>query len=174
MQNVEDVEGHDNDSVTKESDHLVKEVDDVEEENMEPDEAMPKWMVYMRKPLLAEKCHDTQMTDKERTRREMERKIYALDALGMLLLGLVFSYAPQYIQVNIPWLTNGSEIMCLLLLAGSVKVFSEAYPHLFTRENIIWWSHLSRQFVTENKIELSSSRNSCSLTYVDLPGCFIV
>lgn len=137
MQNVENAEAHDNDAVTKEGNHLVKEVDDVEEEDMEPDEATSKLMVYMRKPLLAEKCHDTHMTEKERIRWEMRRKVYALNAFGMLILGLVFSYAPQYIQVNISWVTNGSEIICLLCLAVSIKIFYDAYPRLFTQENIM-------------------------------------
>jgi hypothetical protein len=55
----------------------------------------------------------------------------------MLIIGLLFGYAPQYIQANIPWITNESEIICLLFLAVSVKAFSEAYPRLFTRENIM-------------------------------------
>ncbi|SRR6266436_450596 len=137
MQNVEKVEAHDNDTVTKEGDHLVKEVDDAEEEDMMSVVATDKLLEYMRKPLLAGKQHNIQMTEKERVKWEMKRKIYTIDAFMMFIIGVFLSYGPQYIQANIPWVNTVSEIMSLLCLAVSVWTFYDAYPHLFTRENIM-------------------------------------
>jgi O-antigen ligase len=66
-----------------------------------------------------------------------QRMVNIFSALMMFLIGLLISYAPQYIQANIPWLTTGTQIMSLLCFAASIKVFIDTYPHLLTRENIM-------------------------------------
>lgn len=72
--------------------------------------------------------------DKE-TIAVMRQKVYAINSISMLLIGLLLSYFPQYIQANIPFFNTGTEIMALLAFVACGKTFYDAYPRFFTHDN---------------------------------------
>lgn len=67
----------------------------------------------------------------------MQQKVYVINSAGMLLIGLLLSYFPQYVQANVPVINTGAEIFALLFFAACGKIFYDAYPRFFTHDNIM-------------------------------------
>jgi hypothetical protein len=77
-----------------------------------------------------------EVKQKNKPDNNVNRKQKIYEASFFFILGFLSSIAPSYLQTNIAWIVNVSEMVSLLCWAGSIYYIYGAYPRLFTYENI--------------------------------------
>jgi hypothetical protein len=74
--------------------------------------------------------------EEERAKKDAKRKQWIYNTIGLFVFGTLFSFAPLYLQTEIPWILIVSSVISVLCWLGVCWCVYQIYPHLRKNLNI--------------------------------------